>query len=129
MAWPGEVDNLEVVSRDDAVQVGIDKVQSRRGAPMAQQARFDMREFERLPQERIIVEINLAHREIVGRPPPGVYLAQEFRSKGLCFRGSILFVNTAPECGIWPAQGNSGLRPLRRLVASLPFRGQLIVKL
>ena len=35
---PGDVDRVEVVLLDDAVQVDVDEVQARRGAPMAQAA-------------------------------------------------------------------------------------------
>ena len=40
---PGDVDDVEIVILDDPVQVHIDEVEPRRRAPMAEQARFDMR--------------------------------------------------------------------------------------
>jgi len=89
VARPGDINDVEVVLLDHAVQVGIDKVEPRGRAPVAQQARFDVRQLERLLQQRIVVEINLSDREVVGRAPPGVQLAQRFRSERfrLCFHG------------------------------------------
>ena len=73
---------------DDAVQMDIDEVQSRRRAPVPEQARLDVRQLERLLQQRIVVEINLADREIVRRAPIGVHLVEQFRRErfvhGVC---------------------------------------------
>ena len=80
-----DVNHVQVLFLDDAVQMGIDEVQSRRRAPVAEQARFDVRQLERLFQQRIVKEINLSDREVVRRAPPGIQLAQQFRSQSLCF--------------------------------------------
>ena len=77
VARPGDVDDVQVVFLDDAVQVDIDEVQSRRRAPVAEQARLDVRQLERLLQQRIVVEINLSDGQVVGRAPIGVQLAQQ----------------------------------------------------
>ena len=79
---PGDVDHVQVVLVDDAVQMDIDEVQPGRGAPVAEQARFDVRQLERLPQQRIVVEIDLPDRQIVRRPPIGVHLSQQVRADG-----------------------------------------------
>ena len=42
----------------------VDEAQSRRRAPMTEQARFDVTKRKRLPQQRIVVEIDLTDREI-----------------------------------------------------------------
>jgi hypothetical protein len=39
---PGDVDNAEVAGVDDAVQMDVDEVQSRRRAPVAEQSRLDV---------------------------------------------------------------------------------------
>ena len=72
MARPGDVDHREVVGFDDAVQMHIDEVEARRRAPMAEQARLDVLELERLFQERIVEQVDLADGEIVRRPPPAI---------------------------------------------------------
>src|ERR1700720_787649 len=47
MAWTDDVDHVEIVLLDQPVEVDIEKVQSRRRAPMSQQARLDVIEPER----------------------------------------------------------------------------------
>ena len=42
MSGTSDVDRIEVEFIDDAVDVGVDKAQSRAGAPMSQKAIFDM---------------------------------------------------------------------------------------
>ena len=76
---PDDVDHVEVVFLDDPVQVDVEKVQARRRPPVAEQAGFDVRALERLLQEWIVVQIDLADREVVGGPPVGVHLAQLVR--------------------------------------------------
>jgi shikimate kinase len=83
MPRPRNVDRVQVVFLDDTVQVNVDEVQPRRRAPVAEQARLDVRQLERLLQERIVVQINLADRDLVRRAPPGVHLAQQFRCQRL----------------------------------------------
>ena len=83
VARPGDVDDVQVVFLDDPVQMDVDEVQPRRRAPVAEQARLDVRQLERLLQQRIVVEINLPDREVVGRPPIGIQLSQQFRTKRL----------------------------------------------
>ena len=74
-----DVDHVQVVRVDDAVQMGVDEVQPRRRAPVAEQARFDVRQGEPFLQQRIVVQIDLAHRQIVRRAPVGVYLVEQCR--------------------------------------------------
>jgi hypothetical protein len=73
----GEENDTEVLFLDDAVEMDVGEVQSGHGAPMAEQARFDMLARKRLLQERIIEEVNLADGEIVGRTPVGVDLVEQ----------------------------------------------------
>ena len=53
----------------------IDEIQSRRGAPVAQQARLDVFQLQRLAKKRIFVEIDLPNGKIVGGAPIGVHFA------------------------------------------------------
>src|SRR5437763_3740552 len=76
MPGTGDVDHVEVAPLDDPVQMHIDEVQSRRGAPMAEQPRLDMREFERLFQERVVEQINLSDGQVIRRAPPRIDQAQ-----------------------------------------------------
>jgi hypothetical protein len=74
----GDEEHVHVVFFDHAIQVDVNKVQPRRRAPVAEQARLDMLRHERLLQQRIIVEINLPDRQVVRRAPIGVNFRQQF---------------------------------------------------
>ena len=83
VARPGDVDHVQIVLLDDAVEVDVDEVQPGRGAPVAQQPRLDVLAAQRLLQQRIVVEIDLADGQVVGRPPVGVHLSQQIGGKRL----------------------------------------------
>ena len=72
----GDVDDVEVALLDDAVEVDVDEVQARGRAPVAEEAGLDVPAVERLLEERIVVEIDLADGEVVGGPPIGVHPAE-----------------------------------------------------
>lgn len=59
------------------IHVHVDEIQPR-GAPMAEESRFDMFNPKRLTEQRIVVEINPAHAEVVGGAPIGISLARFF---------------------------------------------------
>ena len=65
---------------------------------MAQQHVLDVRERERPLHQRIIKEVNLADRQIVGSAPVGIHLLQQFRreSGGICFHVLYLFLGQQP---------------------------------
>ena len=97
VARPGDVDDVQVVLLDDAVQVDVDEVQPRRRAPVAEQARLDVRQRERLLQQRIVVEINLPDRQIVRGAPIGVHLAEQFGCQWLiCYLNFVCFHDCVP---------------------------------
>src|SRR5438094_10305023 len=103
----GNVDDIEIVFIDDAVQMDIDKVQPWCRAPMAEQTRLDVRQLEWLLQQWIVVEINLADREVVCRAPIGVQLAQQIRAESLCIllcfhRSTLLGVTRSGSLCIMP---------------------------
>jgi hypothetical protein len=72
MAGPGHVDHVEIARLNRAVQVHIDEVQTRRCAPMPQEARLDVLEFKRFFQQRIVEQVDLPDRQVVCGAPPGV---------------------------------------------------------
>ena len=72
MAGSGDEDDVGVAVADDAVQMRVDQVQPGRGAPMPQQPRLDVLGRQRLAQQRIVQQIDLTDRQVVGRPPVGV---------------------------------------------------------
>ncbi len=54
MARPRDVDHVQVVGGDHAVEMDIDEIQTWRCAPMAKQSRFNMLESEWLSEQRVI---------------------------------------------------------------------------
>ena len=68
----GDVDHVQVVFLDDAIEVHVNKVQAWRGAPMPQQSRLDVLQAQRLLQQRVIEEIDLPDRQVIGRTPVSV---------------------------------------------------------
>jgi hypothetical protein len=71
---PGDIDDVEIVLFDQAIEVEVDEIQARRGAPVAEEARFDVFDTERLAQHRVGEQIDLADGKIVGGAPVGVHL-------------------------------------------------------
>ena len=73
----GHVNHVEVVFLDDPVQVHVDEVLPGGRAPVSQQHMLHIRERQRPLQQRIVVKINLADRQIVGGAPVGVHFAEQ----------------------------------------------------
>ena len=98
VAGAGDVDRLEVVAPDHPVHVGVDEVQAGCRAPVAEEARLDVLRAERLPQQRVVEEVDLADREVVRGPPVGVdpadLVVREWagrsRCAGHCGHGRIM---------------------------------------
>ena len=83
----GDIEHVQVILLDDPVQMHVDEVLARRRAPVPDHQRLHVRQFQRLLQQRIVVEVNLADRQIVGGAPVGVHLVEQFRSECVGFRG------------------------------------------
>src|SRR5437867_9692454 len=56
---PGDVDDVEVVLPDYAVQVHVDEVLPRRRAPVPEEPRLQVGEPERGPEKRVVVQVYL----------------------------------------------------------------------
>ena len=84
-AVPGADDEhqVQVVVGDEPVQVHVEQVQPRRRAPVAEQPRLDMCQHERHVEQRVLLQVDLADRQVVGGPPGGVHPAQQVRRQGL----------------------------------------------
>ena len=87
MTGPGDVDGVQVPVADDAVHVGVDEVEARRRAPVPQQARLDVLGQQRLAQQRVGEQVDLADREVVGGPPVRVEAAHLVGREGRVRRG------------------------------------------
>ena len=86
----GEVDHVQVVPLDDPVQVGVNEVLPRAGAPVADDGLFEIRRRQGPSQQGVIQQVELAGREIVRRPPVGVELLQLLRREGLGRQGLLV---------------------------------------
>jgi len=80
---PGDVKHVQVILLDHPVQMHVNEILSRRRAPMSDHQRLHIREFKRPFEQRIVVKINLADRQIVGRPPVGIDLLEQIRGKSI----------------------------------------------
>ena len=74
VARPGDVDHIEVSLLDSPVEMDVDEVEAGGGAPMAEQPGLDMLQFERLSKQGIREQVDLSHRQVVGRTPVRVQL-------------------------------------------------------
>jgi hypothetical protein len=70
------VERVQVVLTDCSVHVRVDEVQSRRGPPVTEQPRLDVLGQQRLAQQRIVEQVDLPDRQVVGRAPVGVQEAK-----------------------------------------------------
>ena len=93
-AVPGarDVNHVEVIFLDDPVQVHVDEVLPRGRAPVPQQHGLHIGERQWPLQQRIVVEINLADRQIVCGAPIGIHLVEQFRGERVRCHDSILDV-------------------------------------
>jgi len=82
-----DVDHVDVVFLDDAIQMDVDEVLSRSRAPVPEQHVLHVRERKRALQERIVVEIELADRQIVGGAPVGLHLQPQVWVEGAAIHG------------------------------------------
>jgi hypothetical protein len=74
----GDVDHVQVVLLDDPVQVDIDEVLPRRRPPVPEQHVLHIGEHQWPLQQRVVEEIDLPDRQIVGGAPVGVHLIEQF---------------------------------------------------
>ena len=71
VAGPGHEDHVEIVTTDHTVEVRPDKGERRAGAPVAEQPPLHVLGLQRLPQQRVVGEIDHPDRQVVaGTPPP-----------------------------------------------------------
>ncbi len=68
----GDVHGVQPALDDGPVRVGVEEGQARGGAPVPEQPRLDVLALQGLAQQRIVLEVDLADREVVRGAPPGV---------------------------------------------------------
>ena len=82
-AVPGacDVQYVQVMLVYDTVQMHIDEVQPRSGAPVAEESRLHVLKTQGNLEQRVIIQIDLSDREIVGCTPIRVHLLDEVERK------------------------------------------------
>ncbi len=78
---PGDEKHGAPLPDNHAIEVRVDEIEAGRRAPVAEQARLDVVERERHPEQRVVVEIDLSHGEVIGRAPVGVKARECFRRR------------------------------------------------
>jgi hypothetical protein len=77
VARAAHIDGVEIALPDDAIQVHVDEVETRRRTPVPKQPRLDVFGGERLDEQRIVEQVDLTDRQVVGSPPIGVHAVQQ----------------------------------------------------
>ena len=90
MTGPGQIDDVEVVLADHAIEMRIDEAQPRRGSPMPEQSRLDVLCSQRLSQQRIRQQVDLSDGQVVRGAPVRVD-----RKKLVAIIGSHAFLGAA----------------------------------
>ena len=73
MSGSANEDHVQIIASDDPIEMCIDEVQARCRAPVAEEPRLHMLKFQRLSQQRILEEIDLANGYVVRGTPVGVH--------------------------------------------------------
>ena len=76
VAGADDVDHVLVIFLDDPVEMNAEHVQAGRRTPMAEQPWLDVFALERFVQERVVEEVDLTDRQVIGGSPVGVHLPQ-----------------------------------------------------
>ena len=79
VAGSRDVKHVQIVFLDDPVQMHIDEILAGHGTPMPYDQRLHMRQLQRFAKKRVVVEVDLSHRQIVGGAPIGIHLEQQAR--------------------------------------------------
>src|SRR6202050_4445692 len=78
MSRTGNVNDIGITLFDEAVQMNVNKILSRRSSPVSEQPWFDLFGLERLSQQGILEEIDLTDAQIIRGSPVAVHLAEHF---------------------------------------------------
>ena len=76
MAGTDDCEYVAIPSDNDSIQMRVDEIDARRGSPVPQQPRLDVLQGERLAQQRIVEQVDLACGQVIGRSPPGMDMLQ-----------------------------------------------------
>src|ERR1700712_3286415 len=82
---------------DDSIQVRIDEVQSGRSTKVTKEPGLYVRAAQRLPEQRVFIQVDLTHREIIRRAPVSIdqIASRKFKCHEFCLSIRLL-------CRTWP---------------------------
>ena len=83
MARSGHVDRVRVAGADRPVEMHVEEVEARGGAEVPEQPRLHLLGDQRLAQQRVVEQVDLPDREVVGGAPPGVDHRGALRSESI----------------------------------------------
>src|SRR5215475_105289 len=92
MPRAGNVDHVEVVLLDHPVQVNVDEIETGCGSPMTQEPRLDEILCEWLLEQRVVVEIDLADRQVVCGPPVRIHQCPLLVGQRVCHHCLLVHV-------------------------------------
>src|SRR5262249_15188109 len=72
VAGTDDCEYVAIPSNNDPIQMRVNEIDARCGAPVSQQSRVDVLEGQRLAQQRVVEEIDLSGGQVVGGTPPGM---------------------------------------------------------
>src|SRR5215475_9493598 len=119
-----EVDHVQIILRDEPVEVHVDEVLAWRGAPVPQQPGLDVLQLQRLLKQGVVVQVDLADGEVIGRPPIGVHVAQELRGQWRLLRVHLCSPSCPGGAIVWSDSYAPAPWPLMaRLAIQMTARG------
>ncbi len=90
MPRASDVNNIQIILPNGTVHVNVDEVQPGSCPPMSQEAGFYVLNLQGLFQQRIVTQVNLSHRQIVGRLPVCMDFVQQFGRERTFHHGTPL---------------------------------------
>ena len=103
MTGAGDEKGIQIVRFNDPVEMGVDKIQTRCSAPVAEQTRLDIFQSEGPAEQRVIEKIDLSDGKIIGRTPIGLDTLELFGGEWIheiitLFRGRPVGGREHPWC-------------------------------
>ena len=78
MSRTGNVNDIGITLFDEAVEMNVNKILSRRSSPVPEEPWFDLLCLKRLSQQGILEEVDLTDAQIIRGSPVAVHLAEHF---------------------------------------------------
>ena len=72
MSRTSDEQNVEITLHNRAIHVSVNEIETRCRSPVSEESRLHMLDLERLLEQRIRTQIDLADRQIVGRAPVSI---------------------------------------------------------